>query len=103
MIGTAKSTNITQLLKSNEARPSLCNHQPQDNHQSYANHFYGLGFRNIYNNNQGALSHSSQKPVLGQTHYSCGAYIGLSDTRTCKLTTKLSDTEILEDTIRKDY
>ena len=103
MIGTAKSTNITSLIKSNEAISTFCNHQPQDNHQAYAKHFYGLGFRNIYNNSQGALSHSSEKAAMGQTHYSCGAYIGLSDTRTCKLTTKLSDTEILEDTIRKNY
>ena len=103
MIGTAKTTNITALIKSNEARSSACDHKPQDNHQTYADHFYGLGLRNIYNKNQGPLSHSSAKSSLGQTHYSCGAYIGLSDPRTCKLTTKLSDTETLEDTIRKSY
>ena len=105
MIGTAKSTNIRDLIQSNEARSTQCNHEPQDNHQTYMAHFHGLGFRNNYADTP-VLSIQSNKPSIGQTHYACGAYIDLLNTRICKLTTNLSlslisEEETLEDTITK--
>ena len=101
--GNATTTDIAALIKSNGARSSSCDHKPQDNHSIYAHHFWGIGFRNIYDENKNPLATSDETPTMGQTLYACGAYIGLSDPRTCKITTKLSDTETLEDTIRKSY
>ena len=102
-IGTAKSTNITDLLKSNEAIPTLCNHYPQGSEHTYYDWFWGIGFRNIHDQNMPAVVSPGRNNnlIIGVTQFACGANAGLSDRYSCLIKSRLDDSTYLTDQITK--
>ena len=92
--------DIIANRKANRSIPQTCNSNNQGNEHIIMDHFYGMGYRNTFDNSKPAIDSPSRGDTLreGGSVIRCGANAGLSDPYQCKIISlcKLGqETEIL--------
>ena len=111
----ATTTNIATLLSKNQAVASLCNHTPQGSERIYRDEAKAMGILNCRGNkytpgSSSACRHKgveapcgalNRYEVEGSTSFNCGANAGLSDPKSCELTTTIEQGVKITDIVIK--
>jgi prepilin-type N-terminal cleavage/methylation domain-containing protein len=92
--------DILANIKANRSIPQICNSNNQGNEHIIMDHFYGMGYRNTFDNSKPAIDSPGRGDTLreGGSVIRCGTNAGLSDPYQCKIISlcKLGEqTEIL--------